>query len=114
MQSENLKSVNFNGQLTESGQKGANRSAFQTLGCIVPKKIVWDQIEKTPKHKGCKMSITLWFMIDALYIWYFSSQTCSLHFFNDLANYILILSVMFGYKHHNCKLEFKTNVLYVQ
>ena len=25
----------------------------------MPKKIVWDQIEKAPKYKGCKVSITL-------------------------------------------------------
>ena len=54
MQNESLKSVNFNGQLTDIGQMGAKRSAFQTLGCILPKKIVWDQIEKAPNIRGAK------------------------------------------------------------
>ena len=37
----------------ESCQKGAKRSAFQTIGCILLKKIVWNQIKQTSKYKEC-------------------------------------------------------------
>ena len=59
MQSEKGTSVNFNGQLNGEWSKAAKWSVFITLRCILSEKIVWDQIEKAPKHKGCKVSITL-------------------------------------------------------
>ena len=55
--------VNFNSQLNGEWSKGCKAKHFSNFRGILPKKIIWDQIEKVSKHKGCKVSITLSFTI---------------------------------------------------
>ena len=55
--------VNFNSQLNGEWSNGCKAKHFSNFRGILPKKIIWDQIEKVPKHKGRKVSITLSFTI---------------------------------------------------